>query len=156
VSDSDTPERPKKHNRKPPAPPKGVFGGGAHNIYRGGKGATPAPPKHDKAKWWSDDLPAELADMRYIYYGSSEKKTETQGQRALRKLLADNPQKFLDRYDELERQYAASKPKTEGETGSPESPAVAPPSDETAERVAARIEVWLDQHRAKALADFPG
>lgn len=155
MSDSDTP-KPKKHNRKPPAPPKGVFGGGAHNIYRGGKGATAQPPRHGKDSWWADDLPAELADMRYIYYGSAEKKTETQGQRALRKLLADNPQKFLDRIDELERQYAASKPKTAGETGTPESPAVPPPSDETAERVAARIEAWLDQHRAKALGAFPG
>lgn len=148
----------KKKSTPPPPPPKGQFGVVEHARNTMGRPAGPPPPRHKKEVWEAEGLPPELADMRYVYYGMAEKRGETQGQKALRKLLEDDPKRFLDRYDELERQYAAANPvRTEEPDGSaasePAGPPVAP--DETAARVAARIEDWLASRREKALREHP-
>lgn len=67
-----------------------------------------------------------LGDMRWAYKHLEDGKEGTASQEQFRKLYADNPEKFLERLGQLERQYRPVRRK-EAATGNPVGRPVQPP-----------------------------
>lgn len=125
------------------------FKKGDKNINRQGPIKKKNAPVH--REFWKDEgLPPGLADMRFVYYANQKPSaTETLGQTALRKLLADNPQKFLERMDELEKLYAEAMNRAsvavkngQGDEASLHCPVT--------ESVTQKIQTWLEKQKERA------
>ena len=89
--------------------------------------------------------PEYLRDLRYVYRNEREITGETQGQKILRKLLLEDPAKFLDRLQkaELDHRKTTLRPTPpEAETKGDVGPA-AEAADEGAERCLGLIEGLL-------------
>lgn len=127
-----------------------VFKKGDKNINRAGRRPKVAVPKHPEL-WLEKNLPPGLADMRYIYYsGQAENRAETLGQAALRKMLADSPQKFVERMDELEKMYAEARAHSSSSHSGASGDGEAKLDCKVTEQVVRKIEEWLDKAKEKA------